>query len=224
MSSGNRLRVAASVLVIVAAVVTTGRTAVDLAARASRQQTQPRQVVADWRQHATEGHLEGPPDAAVTIVVFWDFECATCASLSKRIAPLLRRYPADLAVRYRPLPLAYHEKGAAAAIAGECAAEQGRYLPFHRRVLDFGDSLPSGDWGPVAYEAGVRDLDAFVRCVRDPQAPESLRLHSEAAATLGVLETPTMLIRGDLYTGIPWDFEALVQRHVRKAVAARASR
>jgi hypothetical protein len=64
----------------------------------------------------------------------------------------------------------------------------------------------------------------FVRCVRDPQAPESLRLHSEAAATLGVLETPTMLIRGDLYTGIPWDFEALVQRHVRKAVAARASR
>lgn len=214
---------AATLLLIVAAIASTARTASDLLARSNRPHTLPRQVIENWRSYATVGHREGPADARVTVVVFWDFECSTCASFSRRVAPLLERYPSDLALLYRPLPLEYHARGFTAAIAGECAARQGKYVEFHRLVLSLGDSLIDGPWSPLAQDAGVSDVAQFDHCVADPLTSTLLRPHSEAAATLGIRETPTMIVGGELYAGIPWDFEAILERHVRAAIASGPS-
>jgi hypothetical protein len=67
----------------------------------------------------------GPPDAAVTITVFSDFQCPYCREQAKILRAALAPVPSQVRIVFRNLPLPIHTWSRAAAEAAACAAQQG---------------------------------------------------------------------------------------------------
>lgn len=162
----------------------------------------PAQRVADWREYASRGQRTGPASAPVTVVEFSDFQCPACRVLAERLRTLRGEDPAGLAVVFRHFPLPNHTLAEPAARASECAANQGRFEPFHDAVFAAQESLSDTAWAGLATRSGVPDLAAFRRCVA---AGESARVREDVAAgmRLGLRVTPTLLINGKRVNGAP---------------------
>ena len=179
---------------------------------------QPPQRVEDWREYARSGNRIGPADAAVTIVVFSDFECGFCAVAAERMRALRQEYPSDLAVVYRHFPLRTHAHAVPAARASECAAAQGRFEPFHDALFNQQDSIGAIPWARYAVVAGVEDLRGFDRCVNSATDVAALERDTVAGNRLGVRGTPTILVNDKRLRGAP-PLDTL-RHYVERALAA----
>ncbi len=65
-----------------------------------------------------EDYVRGPADAAVTLIVYNDFACASCSALMQGAADLLAQHD-DVRLVFRPLPLPEPTSSAVAAQAAE---------------------------------------------------------------------------------------------------------
>src|SRR2546423_523245 len=70
-------------------------------------------------------HVHGEPNAAVTLEIFGDFQCPSCATVSGVISGLEHEYDGRLRVIFRHFPLAMHAHAVDAALAAEAAGLQG---------------------------------------------------------------------------------------------------
>jgi hypothetical protein len=91
----------------------------------------PPTVVERERSHAhapSIGHDRGTDAAPVRVVEFSDFGCPYCGEFAREVHPALHReYVETGRVRwtYVPVVMGVFRNGGAAALAAECAAEQG---------------------------------------------------------------------------------------------------
>lgn len=69
--------------------------------------------------------IKGPPLAPVTLVVFSDFQCPYCRRLATTLAELSFKYPTELRVVWKDLPLPGHAHALPAALLGRAAYAQG---------------------------------------------------------------------------------------------------
>lgn len=157
----------------------------------------------NWREFATAGHRTGPADAPVTMVVFSDFQCPACKVLADQVRTLQRRYPDRIAVLYRHFPLPSHAHAVPAARASECAARQGRFTEYHDALFAGQETLGYTPWDAFARTAGVPDVGAFQRCLAEPGQMVSLVRDIEGGKRLGIRGTPTLLVNGRRYNGVP---------------------
>ncbi|MCX6068967.1 MAG: thioredoxin domain-containing protein, partial [Chloroflexi bacterium] len=75
-----------------------------------------------------QDHILGVRDAYVTILVYSDFQCASCAKLAALLKSLVEKYPQNVRVIFRHFPLeSIHDKAALSAQAAEAAALQGKF-------------------------------------------------------------------------------------------------
>src|ERR1051325_10065058 len=66
-------------------------------------------------------HVRGGAQAPVTLEVFGDFQCPSCATASSAISKLEQDYGPRLRVVYRQFPLSMHAHAMDAALAAEAA-------------------------------------------------------------------------------------------------------
>ena len=69
--------------------------------------------------------VRGPDDAAVTVVMFSDFECPFCLRGHEIMNALRERYPSSVRVAYKAFPLDMHPHALLAAMAARSAQSQG---------------------------------------------------------------------------------------------------
>ncbi len=185
------------------------RNAKALIERWTRPQTQPVKQVGDWKSLLVGATLVGKAEAAVVLVVYWDYECGTCIDWGQRTELLVKKYQGALTVAYHAFPLDYHERGFATALASECADQLGAFESFHSALLAEADPLDS-----LAHErvsrATITDHVAFERCRNDPATAAKVNASRNEGRLRGITETPTFIMNGKLFTGIPWDYEKLV--------------
>lgn len=159
----------------------------------------------------------GPADAAVTVVMFSDFECPYCQQGHEILEALRMRYPGAVRVAYKAFPLDMHPHALLAAMAARSAQTQGKFWEFHdllfsQRGLDFDTILEHAKAAGLELPALRRDLEALAH---GPEVIRDLRL----GRRLGVSSTPTFFVNGRLLTGArPLDeFEALVEAELVQA-------
>lgn len=81
--------------------------------------------------------VRGPQDALVTLVVYSNFQCQTCAEFARTLQELQDKYPDELRVVFRHYPLIgtadlpVNDKDALASIAAEAAGRQGEFWAMH---------------------------------------------------------------------------------------------
>jgi len=80
----------------------------------------PRAKLDSSRRYSVAVHVDdpsqGPPEAPVTLVVFSDFQCPFCSRLEPVLAELRTRYPKELRVVWKDLPLSIHRFAMPAAL------------------------------------------------------------------------------------------------------------
>ena len=159
-------------------------------------------AVGNWAQLVSAGQWLGRRDAPVRIVEFSDFQCPFCARTHPIVETIRRRHPDRVAVLYRHFPLdAIHPYARPAAVASECAAEQGRFGEFATLLFARQDSLGATPWSRFAAQAGVPDAAAFERCVRGSRTMPAVDRDAKAGAETRIEVTPTLVINGMLYPG-----------------------
>jgi Na+:H+ antiporter, NhaA family len=158
--------------------------------------------VAAYESFHEGGHRLGPADAPVTIVEFSDFQCPTCRHLHRELRALRSRFPTEVAVVYRHLPLSsIHPHAQAAAIASECAAEQGTFEAYHDALYESQASIGQRRFTMFAVDAGVPDTTRFADCLTAPSMVDRVSADIAAAERLNARSTPTVLINARRFTG-----------------------
>jgi protein-disulfide isomerase len=168
--------------------------------------------------------LLGEPSAPVSIVVFSDYLCPYCRTLSGTLHDLLKRYPKDVRVIYRQFPL--HPGADALAEASLCAADQGRFEAYHDLLF----ASPAGNESaldPIAQQAGL-DAASFSACMKTGIHKARVSEDLREGERLKIQGTPTLFVQGLRLQGAQ-SLEQLSSRveevlrtqHAR--VAARAS-
>jgi len=159
-------------------------------------------TVREWQKIASEGHRVGSSNAPVTLVAFVDYQCPLCRDFDLALDDLERAHPTDVAVVYRHFPLwQLHRFARAAAIAAECAGEQGRFLPFHRALYADQDSIGLSEWHHFAAMADVPDERRFALCIRDSATVSTVNRDEAVASSLSLLGTPSFLVNDSLHVG-----------------------
>lgn len=144
----------------------------------------------------------GPSDAKVTIQVFSDFECPFCGRVMPTLDELRARYPDELRVVWRHLPLPFHRHALSAARAAEEAHEQAGNDGFWRmarrmlgsptqppEVLDQGTLLRYGD------ELGL-ERAALENAITTRLHQDDIARDMATARELEINATPGFIING----------------------------
>src|SRR5688572_13499468 len=79
----------------------------------------------------------GDANARVTIIEFGDYQCPVCRLFWKETLPRIRKEYIDtgkVKLVFRDFPLPVHSMAVPAAMATECAEDQGRFWEFHDKV------------------------------------------------------------------------------------------
>lgn len=96
-----------------------------------------------------DGALKGDADADVTIIEFSDFECPFCGRFySDTLPQIVKEYidTGKVNLVYKDFPLPFHQSAKIAAIASECAEEQGKFWEMHDKLFEGQSSW--GNQGP----------------------------------------------------------------------------
>jgi len=154
-------------------------------------------------------HVQGPADAAVTLVEYGDYECPHCGRAYPIVKEIRRRLGPRLRFVFRNFPLREsHPHAQHAAEAAEAAGAQGRFWEMHDRLFERQFALD--DESLVDY---ARDLGLDAARIREelgtgrygPRVREDFR----SGVMSGVNGTPTFYINGTRHDGA-WDLEPLL--------------
>jgi protein-disulfide isomerase len=143
---------------------------------------------------ADDDAVLGPEDAPITIIEFSDYRCPFCKRWhNETLGPLFARYEGQIRLIYRDFPVV---GGFQAALAAECAGDQGDYYAYHD--LLFSDQFEELNTEAFVAFAEQLDLDAdqLLTCVEEGSFAEEVEADARYAASLGVTGTPTFFING----------------------------
>jgi protein-disulfide isomerase len=152
------------------------------------------------------GYNLGDPEAPIAIVEFSDFGCQYCGSFARESFPALRQEfiaTGKVQWKYVPYVLGIFPNGDRAAIAGECAAEQGEsaFWAMHDRLYENQREWKSEGDGARAlfarYAAELQlDRSRFLACYDANRPAARIVRNTRLGQQLGVRATPTFFING----------------------------
>lgn len=168
------------------------------------------------------GVLEGDAAAPIQILEFADFECEYCRRQHKTLHEIMRRHSTRVAIRHIHFPASRVGMAYPAAIAAQCAAEQGKYASFARLVYASQDSLGKLSFGRLAVSAGIPDSLAFEECRLSDRSRRQVVEDVKEGRKLGVSATPTLFINGNVHVGeLPLDSLELRLQSITAALLIR---
>ena len=155
----------------------------------------------------------GTADAPVTIIEFSDFECPYCRLSVPVLKELLSKYRGRVKLVYRDFPGPNHPQAQQAALAAQCAAEQGRFWDYHDALFAQKATATGWDFLGLAKKVGLRP-EPFATCLKEGRYREEVAKDLQDGLKLGVTSTPTFFVNGRPLVGArPFsDFQALVEK------------
>ena len=161
------------------------------------------------------GHRIGRADAPVQLSVFSDYQCGFCSQLAPDLKRLAAEFPEGLAIIYRHFPLATHPRAYPAAIAAECAAEQGAFSSYSDKLYAQAGALQESDFLSLASALGL-DQARFAECLHSDRPGKIVDANLKDAERLGLEGAPVVYLNGRRIRG-SLTYESLAQK-VRAAL------
>lgn len=160
----------------------------------------------------------GGANAKVVINEFSDFQCPFCSRAKDIVNQIKQFYGDKVKVSFRHFPLDQgHPEATPAAIASECAKDQGKFWEYHDKLFDNQKELPSKPYLKLAQELSL-DMAKFEPCLQDAKVADRVKADFEAGKTLGVDSTPTFYVNGKKVAGaLPFEqFKAIIDEELGK--------
>ena len=138
----------------------------------------------------------GVTSAKIGVVEFSDYQCPYCRTFHTAVLPELKKNYIDtgkVIFVSRDAPMDFHPMAEPAAIAANCAGEQGAYYPMQEDLYAQQNRFGNEFYQELAGKLGL-DIKRFETCLHDPAQQQEVRRDSAFAAELGVEGTPTFFI------------------------------
>ncbi|MEO5363295.1 MAG: DsbA family protein [Magnetococcus sp. DMHC-8] len=147
----------------------------------------------------------GKADAPITIVEFSDFECPYCRRAQETLKAVEKAYGDQVRFVFRHYPLPFHEQAPKASEAAQCAADQGKFWPFHDALFAEGAQLAPAELKKLAGRLGLNQA-TFDGCLDSGRHGERVAKDSAEGKQLGISGTPTFFVNGLRLVGaVPLD-------------------
>lgn len=171
----------------------------------------------------------GDPNARVTIVEFSDYQCEFCRMFWKNTYPQLKREYIDtgkVRLVFRDFPQSIHSESTNAAMAAQCAADQGKYWEYHDKVFSEQDTrgkerevvkFKKNDLKTWAADIGLEPAE-FNKCLDSSKHRREVNSDRDAGLDAGVKGTPVFFINGRPLVGAyPFNaFQKIIEEELSK--------
>jgi protein-disulfide isomerase len=166
--------------------------------QASPQPTQPVMISLD------DDPMRGDPNAEITIVEFSDFQCPFCARFHSTTLPQIEQnYISTGKVNfvYRDFPIqSIHPNALPAAMASECADDQGKFWEYHDKLFENQKGWQSLDiqtgistFKEYAQELGL-NMEEFNSCLDSEKYSQEVNADLQDGRNYGVTGTPGFFV------------------------------
>jgi protein-disulfide isomerase len=149
----------------------------------------PRQTFLD----ITGQPCEGPSDSKVVLVEFSDYQCPYCARHFQNTSPQIDKayiQPGKIEFCFMDMPLEpIHKDAFNAALAANCAEEQGKFWPMHDLLFKNRAALAVDNLKLYAADLGL-DAGRFSACMENEATAKKIRADMSEAEKIGAQGTP----------------------------------
>lgn len=167
---------------------------------------------------STSREPAGNPNGIVTVVEYSDLECPACRSVHLGlVSGLMEKYGSMVRFEFRHFPLTYHTHALAAAMAAECAADQGAFWEYLDIAYENQPQLSDAalhDWADVL---GL-DVPLFTRCLKSGIKRDIVLADFQDGRARGIPGTPTFFIDEEQVSA------ANLDQAIEQAIARRMQR
>jgi protein-disulfide isomerase len=148
----------------------------------------------------------GNKESKVKIVEFSDFQCPYCKVLHlSAVEKIINDYGDKILFVFKQFPLDFHPQAENAALASECANEQGKFLPYADKLFNSQD-----DWGKSegtqkfkTYAVQLRlNAGQFNQCLDEKKFQDKISRDKEEAKSFGISGTPSVFINDQFKGGV----------------------
>lgn len=146
----------------------------------------------------------GGAGAPVTMIEYVDFQCPYSKLFHTAIQKALKEYPNDIRFVGKQFPLAFHAQAKNAALAVECANEQGKFPAYSDMLFAKQDewSKTTGTGKFKEYARTLRlDTRKFNTCLDTKKYADKITTTAEEAKTFGITGTPGTFINDRFING-----------------------
>lgn len=148
---------------------------------------------------SAKDHVQGPESAAVTLLVYGDYQCPYTAALHQTVTRLQGKFGEQIRYVFRHFPLFHkHPQAQLMAEAAEAASAQGKFWQMHAYLFQ---AQYDFDREHLRAACGLLGLD-YVRLDREISDHIHLaHIQADAAGAKesGVASTPTLFLNGFMY-------------------------
>ncbi len=142
----------------------------------------------------------GVANAPVTMIEFGDFRCGYCGRHAAQTLPrILQDYDGYVRYVFRDAPV-LGDASVVAAIAGECANQQGLFWQFHDALYSNQQLIGSQFFAQTISTLGG-DLNAFSACLNNQQTISDIQADLRAGQELGLRGTPFFVVGTQIVVG-----------------------
>lgn len=160
--------------------------------------------------------MTAPLPNRVVLLEFSDFQCPYCAALHSTLDELLARYPNDITLAYKHLPLSsLHPQARVAARAAWAAQQQGVFWSYHDALFAREGDLDASTYRQIATNLGL-DLNQFDHDFASAAAEAAIERDIAQAEAIQLSGTPALFVGDRFFEGaVPLaDLEAIITEQI----------
>ena len=148
-------------------------------------------------EHDPRDIVLGPKDAKVTIVEFFDYNCGYCKQSTKWVQDTVAKYPNDVRVIFKELPILDNRSktSRSAAISALAAGRQGKYAEMHFALME-ASGLTSERIESLAKSIGL-DVEMWKQDMEDDKIAQHLEDTLQLARRMPDLSGTPYFVIGD---------------------------
>ena len=166
----------------------------------------------------TDDPFLGEEDAKVVVVEFSDFQCPFCKRFRDQTFDQIKsKYIDTFKVKfvYKDFPLSIHPDAENAALAAECADEQGKFWEYHDIIFENQGALDINSLKQHAVTLGLNE-EQFNECLDSKKYLDEVNEDLNEGSSNGITGTPGFFINGRLLSGAqPFsEFETIIEQEL----------
>ncbi len=182
--------------------------------RQQAEQTRARGALAASRDeliHDARDPFIGNPDASITMVEFFDYQCPYCKRMAQDMVEVVEQDP-DLRIVFKEFPV-FGEASSLAAQAALAANKQGKFQEIHLGLME----LPGAPSEAIIIRLAEKhelDLERLRADMKSQEITALLEDNRRLAQRIGVRGTPAFIVRNELIPGAmsPENLRAFIAR------------
>ncbi len=162
-----------------------------------------KEQLAIFPEISEEDWIKGPEDALLTVVEYTDFFCPYCGMAFSELEKLMEKYPDEVRLIYRPLPLdSLHPTAPLAAYGAEAAGMQGYFWEMYSAIFSNQGALAAmtaeelTEWLKTTAEELGLDAEQFAADIENEDVINKITTEQQTMFANGVSSTPTILVNG----------------------------